>query len=321
VPAIAAFVEAAVDIPHEDVTPATFASAFRSGIFTVFAIFADQGKIQALLPELREAVFFGDGLVLVKPVPAESPILREVTGVHFLGTCAPGTGGATTLNPEGATVLATLEAPPSCAGAPALTSHPYGRGEARVFAAFPEEDAFAEAVLATSREVADFAGGLSAGVTFTVGNPGPSAGYRLVATVPSGSTSFVGTLDTGESAFHALVFEVPEAGGTLMVDGEAAILFGAAYHPVATLTLDLLVAPGGDALWEVAELEVAASAAATGHLTKARATLDLDKRTSRLMKAIHGWLEEAPGDTTAGRLALDRLLRVTERHSVGPGAP
>jgi hypothetical protein len=71
------------------------------------------------------------------------------------------------------------------------------------------------------------------------------------------------------------------------VSGTASILYAGVYYPAATAALDLAVSPGGDALWEA---------------------------------AVRAWRKEATIDPTPGRLALDRLIRVTERELAG-GAP
>lgn len=183
--------------------------------------------------ELTEAVFRGAGLVVLKAVPNEVPELREAAGVHAEGQeqydvvrliasafTEPGllaVGGGIELELEGSAAVGWFG---ENGDDVAVSAHPFGLGEAVVFAfdlaaALPPEVAsatFARAIGYAAGEAELLPDGV-VGVQIRVQNRGGAASYRVVETLDP-ALDVVRVLDQGASSGSSAI----EWRGQLEVD-------------------------------------------------------------------------------------------------------
>ena len=275
------------NISYQDVTnPADFETAVRSGLYNVYLIVENQEPYQNLTAgltlnedELVEAVNSGNGMVFIKTLPDQLPVLDNAFGATFNGNLKTGsytfsaysslvpapssttieTGGVNTTVTSGK-VVATLASKDTV---PAIITNLYGQGRSVLFTfdAADCTDPLVQQVLTNSlyyvtpmnnaTEVIPLS---VQPITVEIKNLGKQLGIRLDETIPgeaqliqaAGATttaplSWLYTLGDYETKDFDYMLRMPSYKATIETDSSVSYLYNGQYnfYKSASLTLNI----------------------------------------------------------------------------------
>ncbi len=275
------------NISYQDVTdPADFETAVRSGLYNVYLIVENQEPYQNLTAgltlnedELVEAVNGGNGMVFIKTLPDQLPVLDNVFGASFNGNLKTGSytfsaysslvtaPSSTTIDTSGVNttvtrgkVVATLA---SIDTVPAIITNLYGEGRSVLFTfdAADSTDPLVQQTLTNSLYYVTPTNNASEviplsvqPITVEIKNLGKQLGIRLDETIPgeaqlieaaNASTtaplSWLYTLGDYETKDFDYLLRMPSYKATIETDSSVSYLYNGQYnfYKSASLTLNI----------------------------------------------------------------------------------